>query len=172
MQISQSSLNRFTVWTCAKEFLARQFHSLPLRGVAMCRECQSCAQVYTSYEVCEMLAYKKQIPNIKYRLTVKLVLLKTECQNSLFLFSLQDYIGCSYCRLIRRPEHLVGRHWYLQANWMSFIRWTPDQWISQCHASECYKSFYCALFCVFVWVSVQSACALNTLYIWYLCTSS
>jgi hypothetical protein len=31
-------------------------------------------------------------------------------------------IECSLCRLIRRPEHLIGRHWYLPANWRSFIR--------------------------------------------------
>jgi hypothetical protein len=27
------------------------------------------------------------------------------------------YIECSFCRLIRRPEHLIGRYWYLPANW-------------------------------------------------------
>jgi hypothetical protein len=36
-------------------------------------------------------------------------------------------IECSLCRLIRRPEHLIGRHWYLQANWRLFILWSPDQ---------------------------------------------
>jgi hypothetical protein len=55
---------------------------------------------------------------------------------------------CSSCRLIRRPEHLIGRHWYLPVNWRSFIRWSPDQWVSQCYAIECYRSFYCSLFCV------------------------
>jgi hypothetical protein len=24
---------------------------------------------------------------------------------------------------------------------------SPDQWVSQCHAIECFRSFYCALFC-------------------------
>jgi hypothetical protein len=57
---------------------------------------------------------------------------------------------CSLCRLIRRPELLIGRHWYLPANWRSIIRWSPDQWISQCYAIERYRSFYCALFCVFM----------------------
>jgi hypothetical protein len=61
-----------------------------------------------------------------------------------------DYIECSLCRLIRRPEHLIGRHWYLPVNWRSFIRWSPDQWVSQCYGVECYRSFYCALFCVFM----------------------
>jgi hypothetical protein len=70
------------------------------------------------------------------------------------------YIGRSFCRFIRRPEHLP-------ANWRSFIRWSPDQWLSQCYANECGRSFCCALFCVLwlVWVNVQSACALNTRYI-------
>jgi hypothetical protein len=40
--------------------------------------------------------------------------------------------------------------WYLSENWRSFIRWTPHQWVSQCYAIECYGSFYCALFCVFM----------------------
>jgi hypothetical protein len=39
-------------------------------------------------------------------------------------------IQCPLCRLIRCPEHLIGRHWYLPANWRSFIRWSPDLWIS------------------------------------------
>jgi hypothetical protein len=34
--------------------------------------------------------------------------------------------------------------WYLPANW------SPDQWASQCYAIECDRSFYCALFCVFM----------------------
>jgi hypothetical protein len=55
-------------------------------------------------------------------------------------------MGCSLCRLIRRPEHLIGRHWYLPANW----RWSPHQWVSQCYVIECYRSFYCALLCVFM----------------------
>jgi hypothetical protein len=60
------------------------------------------------------------------------------------------YIECSLCRLIRRLEHLIGRHWYLPANWRSFIRWSPDQWVSQRYAIERDRSFYCALFCVFM----------------------
>jgi hypothetical protein len=78
------------------------------------------------------------------------------------------YIQCSLCRLIRHREHLIGRRWYLPANWRSFIRWSPDLWVSQCYSIECDRSFYCALFCVFMTrVShVQSACALNTRYIY------
>jgi hypothetical protein len=53
-------------------------------------------------------------------------------------------------RLVRRPEHLVFRHWYLPANWRSFIRWSRDQWASHCYDFECDRSFYCALFCVFM----------------------
>jgi hypothetical protein len=30
-------------------------------------------------------------------------------------WSIEIYIGCSFCRLIRRPEQLFGRHWYLPA---------------------------------------------------------
>jgi hypothetical protein len=39
-------------------------------------------------------------------------------------------IGCSFCRLFRRTEHLIGRHWYVPENWRSFFRWSPDQWVS------------------------------------------
>jgi hypothetical protein len=55
---------------------------------------------------------------------------------------------------------------YLPANWKSFIRWSPDQWVSQCYAIE-YYSFYIVLCFVSLWlvlVSVQSTCALNTRY--------
>jgi hypothetical protein len=65
-------------------------------------------------------------------------------------YHMLKYIRCSFCRLIRHSEHLIGRHWYLPANWRSFIRWSPDQWVSQCCAIECDRSFYCALFCVFM----------------------
>jgi hypothetical protein len=74
------------------------------------------------------------------------------------------YLECSLCRLIRRSEHLIGRHWYPPPNWRSFIRWSPDQSVL---AIECYRSFYC-LCSVSLWlvlVSDQSACALNTQYI-------
>jgi hypothetical protein len=70
------------------------------------------------------------------------------------------YMERSLCRFITRPEHLIGRHSYLPANWMSFVRWSPDQWVSQCFVIECYRSFYCALFCVFMTrVSPISLCA-------------
>jgi hypothetical protein len=60
-----------------------------------------------------------------------------------------DNVECSLCRLIRRSEHLIGRHWYLPANWRSFIRWSPEQWVSQCYAIECYRSFCCVLLCLY-----------------------
>jgi hypothetical protein len=39
--------------------------------------------------------------------------------------------------------------WYLPANWRSFIRWLPDQWVIQCYAIGCYKSLYCDLLCLY-----------------------
>jgi hypothetical protein len=39
------------------------------------------------------------------------------------------------------------------------------QWVSQCYAIERDKSIYCAVSLWLVWVNVQSACALNILYI-------
>jgi hypothetical protein len=45
-------------------------------------------------------------------------------------------IECSFCRLTGRPEHLISRHWYLPANWRPFIRWSPDQGVSQCYATQ------------------------------------
>jgi hypothetical protein len=62
----------------------------------------------------------------------------------------EDCIECSLCGIIRRPEHLSGRHRSLPANWRSFVQWSPDQWVSQCYAIECDRIFYCALFCVFM----------------------
>jgi hypothetical protein len=36
-----------------------------------------------------------------------------------------------------RPDHL---------NWRSFIRWSPDHWVSQCYAIECeYKLLLCTV---------------------------
>jgi hypothetical protein len=72
--------------------------------------------------------------------------------------------GCSFCRLIRRAEHLIGRHWYLPAYWRSFIRWSPDQWVSPCYAIEHDRSYYCALFFMTLWANVQAVCSLNTRY--------
>jgi hypothetical protein len=80
------------------------------------------------------------------------------------------YIGCSFCRLVRRSECVIGRHCYLPANWRSFIRWSRDQWDSQCYAVECDISFYCALFCVFMTVVSQCPISLRAehpLYIVY-----
>jgi hypothetical protein len=72
------------------------------------------------------------------------------------------YTGCSLCRLIRRPELLIGRHWYLPANWKSFIRWyLISESVSVIPPSVIEASI---LRCS-IWVNVQSACALNTRYI-------
>jgi hypothetical protein len=60
------------------------------------------------------------------------------------------YIGCLFCMLIRRLELIIGRHCYLLTNWRSCIRWSSDQWVSRCYAIMCDRSFYCALFCVFM----------------------
>jgi hypothetical protein len=50
-------------------------------------------------------------------------------------------IECSLCRLIRRPEHLIGRQ-------CGISRHTDHSFGD--HLIECYRSFYCALFCVFM----------------------
>jgi hypothetical protein len=69
---------------------------------------------------------------------------------------------CSFCRLVRCPEHLNGKRWYLPANWRSFIWWSCDQWVSPCYAIECDRNFYWTLFCVFMsrviecWISLRS----------------
>jgi protein-S-isoprenylcysteine O-methyltransferase Ste14 len=62
----------------------------------------------------------------------------------------RTHIKVSFCRLIRHPEYLIGRHWYLPVNWKSFIRWSSDLWVSHCYAIGCDRSFCCALFCVFM----------------------
>jgi hypothetical protein len=59
------------------------------------------------------------------------------------------YIECSLCRLIRRPEHTIGRHWLSPGKLKvthSVITWS----VSQCYTNKSYISFYCALFCVFM----------------------
>jgi hypothetical protein len=76
-----------------------------------------------------------------------------ECEEwSGWSFGFKEFcsIECSLCRLIERPEHLISRHWYLLANWRSFIPSSPEQWVSPCYAIECDRSFYCTLFCVFM----------------------
>jgi hypothetical protein len=71
------------------------------------------------------------------------------------------YRGCSSCRISYRQ---TLRH--LPENWRSFIRWSPDQWVSLCYATECYyRSFYCYVSLWLVRVNFQWACALNILYI-------
>jgi hypothetical protein len=77
---------------------------------------------------------------------------------------ISQYIDCSLCRLIRCPEHLIGRHWFLPANWRSFIRWSPDQWDRQCYPIECYRNFYCALVCVFMIRVSQCSISLRSEY--------
>jgi hypothetical protein len=66
----------------------------------------------------------------------------------------------SLCRFIRRPEHLIRRQWCLSANWRSFIWWSPDQ----CYAIECYRSYDCALFCVFMTRLSQCPISLRSVY--------
>jgi hypothetical protein len=46
-----------------------------------------------------------------------------------------------------RPEHLIGRHWYLPANWRPFIQWSPEQWVSQCYTIDC--DLLCFVLCLY-----------------------
>jgi hypothetical protein len=77
----------------------------------------------------------------------------TDLRIVMFLSCLQIWVidkvaclwECSLCRLIRRPEHHIGRHCYLPTNWRSFIRWSPDQWISVTPSSvieACFMSLW------------------------------
>jgi hypothetical protein len=60
-----------------------------------------------------------------------------------------NYILCSFCTLIRHPEHLVGRHCVISRQTEGHLFGNPpDQWVSQCYAIERDRSFYCALFYV------------------------
>jgi hypothetical protein len=75
------------------------------------------------------------------------------------------YTGCSFCRTYRQTL------WYRPANWRAFIRWSPDQWVSQCCAIECYRSFCCPLVSAFMTrvsqcpVSVRSEHSLLTYFL-------
>jgi hypothetical protein len=72
--------------------------------------------------------------------TVSVILSKKKCN-----------VHMSYSeRFPRYIDEIIGDHQYLPANWKSVFQWSPDQWVSQSYAIECYRSFYCALFCVFM----------------------
>jgi hypothetical protein len=76
------------------------------------------------------------------------------------------YTGCSFCRLIKRPEHLIARHWHLP---QTESHWFGDHLISEsvCVAPSSVIVAYMVLCSVSLWlvsVDVQSACALNILY--------
>jgi hypothetical protein len=76
------------------------------------------------------------------------------------------YIGCSLCRLIRRPDHLIGRHWYLPENWISLIWYhLSSEPVSVTPSSVIETSIVlCSVSLWLVWINVQTACALNTQY--------
>jgi hypothetical protein len=81
---------------------------------------------------------------------------------------IQNYTGCSFCRLIRRPEHLISKQWYLPTNWRPFIRWSLiSESVSVMPLSVTKASIVlCSVSLWLMWVNVQSACALNTRYIY------
>jgi hypothetical protein len=70
-----------------------------------------------------------------------------------------DYIGCSFCRLIRRPEHLIGRHWYLpQTEGQSFGDHLISESVSVTPSSVVEASIVlCSVSLWLVWVNGQSA---------------
>jgi hypothetical protein len=77
-------------------------------------------------------------------------------------------IGCSFCRFIRRPEHLIGRHYGIswQTEGHSFGPHLNSESVLVMPSSVIETSIVlCSLSSWLVWVNVQSACALNTRYI-------
>jgi hypothetical protein len=79
------------------------------------------------------------------------------------------YIECSFCRLIRRPEHLIGKRVGIsrQTEGLSFGGHLINESVSVTPSSVTEASIVlCSVSLWLVWVSVQSACALNTRYIW------
>jgi hypothetical protein len=80
------------------------------------------------------------------------------------------YIGCSFCTLIRCPEHLIGRHCGIsrQTEGHSFddhlnsesVRVTPSSVVEA-------SIVLCSVSLWLMFVSVQSACSLNILYLYF-----
>jgi hypothetical protein len=105
---------------------------------------------------------------IKWNGTKTPELLGIYCAYISLLFYLWENIGCSFCRLIRRPEHLIARHWYLPANWEGHS--CGDQLISESvsvtPSSVIGASIVlCSVSLRLVWINVQLACAQNILYL-------
>jgi hypothetical protein len=76
--------------------------------------------------------------------------------------------GCSLCRLIRRPEHLIGRHCGIsrQTEDHSFGDHLISESVSVTPSSVIEASVVLSSVSLWlVWVNVQSACALNVRYI-------
>jgi hypothetical protein len=67
--------------------------------------------------------------------------------------------------LVKHTGHFIDRHCYLPADWRSFIRWSPEQWVSLVPSSVIEASIVlCSASLWLVVFNVQSACALNTRY--------
>jgi hypothetical protein len=68
----------------------------------------------------------------------------------LSIYLMQQPVYCiqrSLCRLIRRPEHLIGRHWYLPPNWRSFIRRSVSQSVLRHRLWQ--KLLLCSVLCLY-----------------------
>jgi hypothetical protein len=80
---------------------------------------------------------------------------------------LRTFIECSLYRLIRRPEHLIGRHsgTSRQTEGHSFGDHLISESVSVTPPSVIEASIVlCSVSLWLVWVNVQPACALNTRY--------
>jgi hypothetical protein len=90
-------------------------------------------------------------------------------QNFLLLIRAKCHscIGCSFCRLIRRPEHLIGRHYGIsrQTEGHSFGDHLISGSVNVTPSSVVEASIVlCSVSSWLVWVNVQSAYAMNTRY--------
>jgi hypothetical protein len=85
---------------------------------------------------------------------------------SLFYWLTSAYTGCSFCRLIRRPEHLTADTGISrQTDGHSFGDHLSSESVSVTPSSVIEASIVlCSVSSWLVWVNVQSACALNTRY--------
>jgi predicted GNAT family acetyltransferase len=81
---------------------------------------------------------------------------------TVLLLIMYTYTGCSFCRLIRRPELLIGRHTVIsrQTEGHSF----GDHMISESVNVTSSSVFYCAMFCVFMTRVRQCLISLRTEY--------
>jgi hypothetical protein len=93
--------------------------------------------------------------------------IKRDFPRLLVYIYIRVHIECSLCRLIRRAEHLIGRHWYIfwQTEGHSIGDHLITGSVSVMPSSVIEASIvHCSVSLWLMWANVQYACSLNTRY--------